>query len=231
MSLFYIKLFALLAMVIDHLGVFIFPDNIYFRLIGRLSFPLFAWAIANGAYHTKSTKKYLLRIFILAVISQFPYQFLFKTYGSIDPGLNILFTLSLGLLGIILIKKTGNVFVQFLIASFLSLFAILLRCDYGAFGVLSIIIFYSFYRSRIKTGLLYVFLVIVFYVFPVFLNNIFGNVFAVSYLNVIGLFSILSLFLVFSYNGKIGYKLKYLFYVFYPAHLLLFYLLKLFVLR
>jgi len=231
MTLFNIKIIALLTMVIDHFGVFIFPDNIYFRLIGRLSFPLFAWAIANGAIYTKNINKYLLRLFTLAIISQIPYQLLFNLWGIPESGLNILFTLSLGLLGIVLIKNTGNILIKFLIAFFLSLVAVLIKCDYGAFGVLSIIIFYSFYKNRIKTGLSYAFLVIVFYVFPVFGNKIIGNVINVSYLNILELFSTLSLFIVFSYNGKIGYRLKYLFYIFYPAHLLLFYLLKLFVLR
>lgn len=229
MTLFDIKIIALLTMVVDHLGVFVFPDNIYLRLVGRLSFPLFAWAIANGAYHTKNVYKYLLRLGLLGIISQVPYLLLFRAYGNKDPGLNILFTLSLGLVGIILIKKTSNYFVQIFIISLLLLFALLINTDYGIFGVLCVIFFYVYYNNRLKLAISYFILVTIFYLLPLFVNKLFGNIFGITYINLIELFSTLSLLIIFSYNEKIGYKLKYLFYVFYPVHLTIFYFMKLFL--
>ena len=227
MSLFWIKIIAILTMAVDHLGVFVFPENIYFRIIGRLSFPLFAWAIANGSIYSKDTKKYLLRLFVLAIISQIPYQLVFNSYGVTDPGLNILFTLSLGLLGIIFIKDTNNTIIHIFIASILSFVAFVINANYGAFGVLCIIFFYRFFGSNIKTSLSYIFLLLTFFlILPFSVSKNVGSVFEMSYMNFIQMFSTLSLFLICAYNKKIGYKLKYFFYLFYPLHLLFIYILK-----
>ena len=230
MSLFWIKIIAILTMAVDHLGVFVFPENIYFRIIGRLSFPLFAWAIANGSIYSKDTKKYLLRLFVLAIISQIPYQLVFNSYGVTDPGLNILFTLSLGLLGIIFIKDTNNTIIHIFIASILSFVAFVINANYGAFGVLCIISFYRFFGSRIKKSLSYIFLLLTFFlILPFSVSKNVSDIFEMSYMNFIQIFSIFSLFFICAYNNKVGHKMKYFFYLFYPLHLFFIFILKLFV--
>lgn len=229
MSLFSIKIIALLTMVVDHLGVFIFPNNIYLRLIGRLSFPLFAWAIANGAVHTRNIYRYLMRLSVLAVISQIPYVLIFRILGINEPGLNILFTFSLGLSAIILINKTKNTFFQILIIVLASLLALLLKTDYQIFGVLSVIAFFLFFNKPLIKGAAYFFLVSVFYIFPLYANRFAENVIKTSYLNIFELFSLLSIFIIAFYNNRKGKDLKLLFYIFYPAHLILLFLIKLFV--
>jgi len=260
---------ALIAMFLDHLGVFIFPNNIYLRSIGRLSFPIFAWAIANGSIYTRNIYKYLGRIFILAVISQIPYQLLFGYFGMSDPGLNILFTFSISLVGIIIFKKTNNKFVRIFSVIVLSLAAYFTNSDYGAFGVLSILIFYIYHPSRkamgispwmgakslslrsdfspdeargedtpsvssreihykntLKFSLSYLIIFFIFYISPILLNNLLGDTFEISYLNFIEIFSLVSLIFIAGYNGNVGYKMKYFFYLFYPMHLALLYLLR-----
>lgn len=216
-------------MFVDHLGVFVFPDQPFFRLVGRLSFPLFAWAIANGAYHTRNINKYLLRIFLMAVISQIPYQLIFRTSGVPSPGLNILFTFSLSLLAIILLNKTKKSFIKLLIVVFAALLALVLKTDYQAFGVFSVIVFYLFYNKPLFLGIAYFLLTNVFFLFPLFVNKFLGSVFEVSYINVFELVSITSVFIIALYNNKKGKDIRLLFYVFYPLHLLLLYLFKLFV--
>jgi len=218
-----IKMIAISSMFFDHLGVFLFPGDIYFRLVGRLSFPLFAWAIANGAHFTKNINKYLIRILILAFVSQIPYLLLFKTYGVDKPGLNILFTLALGLFGIILLNKFNNFLVRALIVSLLALFAILISVDYGAFGVLTIIVFYLYYEKPVKFSIFCTLLVTLFYLLPIVVNRYFGSIFNVSNVNILEIYSPLSLPIIAAYNKKLGYNLKYLFYIFYPLHLLLIY--------
>lgn len=227
MSLFVIKSIAIFTMLLDHIGVFFYPQNIYLRLIGRLSFPLFAWAIANGSIYTKNINKYFIRIFIFAVVSQIPYQLVFNEFGVTEPGLNILFTLSAGLLGIILFKKIKIFPFRLLIALILSILVTLIKSDYGIFGLLSIFVFYLFNNSKVKMGFLYSLLLVVFYLIPVFFNSLLGNIFTVSYLNILQIFSVLSLMFINLYDGKIGVKMKYFFYLFYPLHLTVIYLIKL----
>ena len=205
MNLFSIKLIAVVAMAIDHLGIFVFNDNFYFRLIGRLAFPLFAWAIANGGVYTKNIYKYLLRIFILAIISQVPYQLLFSYYGVDNPGLNILFTFSLALVGLIVFKKSRNIVLRICSATALSLVALVINADYGPFGVLA---------------------VFAFFVTPIFVNKLASNFFEVNYLNFMEILSVISLLFIASYNNQIGYKMKYVLYIFYPLHLALLYVIK-----
>ena len=73
----FIQCVAALTMLIDHIGAVFFPTVIGFRAIGRLSFPLFAFGIAQGVTYTSDFRKYFIRILIAAVISQPIYMKLF----------------------------------------------------------------------------------------------------------------------------------------------------------
>lgn len=69
MNVFAIKIFALITMLIDHLGYF-FPDYfpIYTRWIGRLAAPLFIFCMVQGIQYTHSRKSYLARLYISSII-------------------------------------------------------------------------------------------------------------------------------------------------------------------
>lgn len=81
-----LKLIAVLTMVIDHLGFLFFPEQEWMRAVGRLTMPIFAYAIARGYFYTRDSKRYLLRMGILAVISQLPYTLLFGQGENIQLG-------------------------------------------------------------------------------------------------------------------------------------------------
>src|SRR3989344_960795 len=100
MTAFHIKLIAIITMVIDHVGLYFFPDLLILRIIGRLSFPLFAWLIANGVHYSHNAKAYLTRIFLFALLSQLPYLLVNRQIDPRFAGLNIFFTLFLGLCAI-----------------------------------------------------------------------------------------------------------------------------------
>ena len=87
-----LKILAVIFMITDHIGAVFFPNAAIFRLVGRLSYPLFAFCIAQGLIHTRSKAKYSLRLFLFAVISQIPYFLAFdkKPFDK----LNVLFTFS-----------------------------------------------------------------------------------------------------------------------------------------
>ena len=108
-----IKYLAAFFMLLDHLALILIPNStviyIIFRSIGRLAAPLFFWAIAEGAFHTRNIYKYLYKILVLGTIFQLVYMaFLGDKINLINFLMsckNIFITLALGLGGIIAIKK------------------------------------------------------------------------------------------------------------------------------
>ena len=102
MSVLTIKLLAYLTMLVDHLGYMTYDTPL--RIIGRLSFPLFCFMLAEGARHTSNLYKYMTRVFIMGLMSEIPYNYAF--WGEIwhPESQNVMFTLALGLLAIAVIN-------------------------------------------------------------------------------------------------------------------------------
>ena len=109
---FQLKIIACIAMVIDHVGAVFYPHMEIFRIIGRLAFPIFAFFIAEGFFHTRSVKKYLARLGACAVVFQIPdwfsriYSAVFNVPGfGVNYKFNIFATLFFGLLAILLYDR------------------------------------------------------------------------------------------------------------------------------
>lgn len=115
-------------MAIDHAGIVFFPKVVIFRIIGRLSFPLFAWLLAQGEKYTRSFPRYLKRLVLLGLLSQ-PLYFLALS----GTRLNILFTLSLGLVTLRLSRQSND--WKYFIWILGIVLAELLDVEYGAYGV------------------------------------------------------------------------------------------------
>ena len=64
-----LKIIAVLAMLIDHVGKLFFPEVLFLQILGRLAFPIFAFFIAEGFYYTKNKVQYLFTILVFAVIA------------------------------------------------------------------------------------------------------------------------------------------------------------------
>ena len=77
-SAFVLKIIAVITMTIDHSGYLIFGGSSFMNFIGRIAFPIFAFQITEGYTHTHNLKKYFLRLFAFALISQIPFM-LFTT--------------------------------------------------------------------------------------------------------------------------------------------------------
>ncbi|ATW26050.1 TraX family protein [Candidatus Formimonas warabiya] len=220
MNGFQMKVLACACMFIDHVGVIFFPQEIFLRVIGRLSFPLFAWLLATGFLHTRNVFRYLRRLIFCAVLLQIPYSAYFKDFY-----LNIFFTLFLGLAAIYLYRATSNQVKGFGAVFLIALFSELIQADYGFYGVLSIFLFYFFYTDFKKMVLSQGLLNMVDLGLAAFaagwrLSNI-------SSVDLVQPFSLGALFFIFWYNGQRGRNLKYTFYIFYPAHLVFLYGIKL----
>ena len=101
-----LKLLALLTMLIDHIGYMFFPNEVLFRIIGRLAFPIFAYQIAMGYSKTSNLKRYTARLALFAFITQIPFSF-FNPNMSFNPiRLNVLFTFVTGI-GLLWIYDRG----------------------------------------------------------------------------------------------------------------------------
>lgn len=209
MSSLTLKIIAVVTMLVDHVGFLFFPEEEIFRIIGRISFPLFAFLIAEGFIKTKDVKEYLKRLSIFAVISQVPFFFFERVAGLSGIHLNILFTLALGVLTLLVITKVRNLPIKILGVLGLLTLAYFGNFSYGVYGVLSILGSYLFLKNR-KAG------IVTLSVLP-FLENI-----RLFLMNIIFLqfFAVFSLIPIYFYNGNQGPKISRLFfYWFYPVHM------------
>jgi len=218
---FLIKLVALLTMLIDHTGLYLIPDLLVLRIVGRLSFPLFAWLIANGAKHTKDINKYLARLFIFGIISQVPFL-LARNQIGISHGLNIMFTLFLGLLSIKTVSSKLGTYKKYLLVITIALIAHFTNVSYGLVGVFSVLGFYIYYKNKKMMILFQSFL----YIAVHYLLIAVGET-QLDSVTIMQLLALSALPLILFYNGESGPKLKYLFYVIYPLQFVVFYLLLL----
>jgi len=211
-------------MFIDHAGA-VFELDIWFRVIGRLAFPLFVYLIAEGCRHTKSMEKYLLRLGLFALISEIPFDMAFNR-GNINffANTNIFYTLFLGAASVYAfqyLKSLPNrLFLVFTPVPVLiaAMTAHTFSSDYHYIGVL--FIFFTALASEYKYLQL---LVIALFSFWLYLPGALQTSFAINPIPLYMLiFCLISIPIVAYANGKRGPSAKYLFYVAYPGHLLLF---------
>ena len=228
MNSFVLKIIACVCMFCDHFSNAVFGNVTFLNFIGRIAFPIFCFQIVQGYIHTHDIKKYILRLSLFALISQVPFMFFYHVVFD-SFAINVIFTLLFGLLAILIYDKY-NKFVG--ICSFLTLGTIAQIChfDYGFFGVFIIFMFYLLRNKKTAMSIFFILAVIVKYLIPVVQNGI-----PISYLFFGNKYSLLmyctclSLIPILFYNGKKGKDAKYLFYIFYPVHLLILALFRAFL--
>ena len=218
-----LKWIAIITMFIDHIGAAVVEKtwimdepygqtlDLVLRMIGRLAFPIFCFLMVEGFYHTRSRVKYLRNLFIFAIVSEIPFEISFL--GELVWGLrNVYWTLLIGFVMMMLIEKVRekeskyNILYMLLIVAACALLAELLHTDYSASGVLLIFILYKMRADRLAQCVL-------------------GGV-AMSW----EITAPIAFALLYLYNGVRRQKcLKYFFYAFYPAHLLLLYWVRLMI--
>lgn len=238
-----LKLIAAVSMLIDHIGCILFPFFDVFRIVGRLAFPIFAFCIAEGVRYTKNRLRYLLTIGGCAVVFQL--VFIIATGGNV---INIFGTFTLSICLCYLFDKTKNrKFGGFLIF-LLAVFAVytltrFVPFDYGFVGVLLPLSAYVFegqsVKDRVKADANGETPVLTLEKQEIPVNNV-GKwakllcfTLTLATLSALGgwniqYYSLLAVPILSLYNGQYGSKkFKWWFYIFYPAHLCLIYLISL----
>ncbi len=222
MSTFVLKFIAVIFMFVDHVK-YAFPScyNNFTLYFGRIAFPLFAFCSVQAYSHTSNISKYIKRLLIAGVISEIPFL-LFYRLPTIDSyGLNIEFTLALGLLAIFSFEKVEGKLKKWLIVIGICILAQVTHVDYQIFGILMIFSFYIFKDSKFKTFLASSLVVSGKYIYRIL---VYGKTSPIEYYIFNWICTMIPLFIVLFYNGKKGPSLKWFFYIFYPLHLLLLYL-------
>ena len=211
-----LKWIALITMTVDHVGAILYPEITVLRVIGRLSFPLFAYLLILGMESTRNMRNYFIRLFLFASISQVPF-FLALDYEPFAY-LNIFFTLSLGLLFVHFFKKASAYAIVPLLVSFI------LPIDYSIYGLAMIGCMYILTENT-RFGVAALVLLNVLFLVP--WNSQFLSIAAIP---LILLHKKGSLKIKREVNEKVAYPLwrKYFFYVYYPLHLALIYLINLY---
>lgn len=225
MSSFSLKIVACITMFIDHTGAVYDID--FFRIIGRIAFPIFAFLVAQSCKYTSNRKKYLLRLFTFALISEIPFNIMVNL-NAYNPKLvlfdpahqNIFFTLFLGALLIHLFeifikvindkpmsKKILYGILYATIFQFIAMSSIYLNTDYQLMGVSLIFMLYIIKKP------IYPIVIFSLIAYPFWINfNLFMFMLCFG--------ALVSFMFIDFYNGEKGRNAKWFFYSFYPIHIL-----------
>lgn len=136
LTAFHIKVLAALLMVVDHIGVVLEME--WLRIVGRFSFPLFAWLLAQGAKHTQNWQRYQRRLLILAIASQPIYALFIKSLLPLNP----VFQLWLGLILVRLVQQRRMTVLLWF--SFIGVATLFLEYHYYGIGLVYLISSYPF---------------------------------------------------------------------------------------
>lgn len=241
-----LKWIAIITMLIDHIGAVILMPLISIRMmqggsqsaelmtvytilrtIGRISFPIFCFLIVEGFFYTRDIRKYNIRLGLFALLSEIPFDL--ALFGKVfeTSHQNIFFTLAIGLFSISIFQKIRNdkTLAAFIIVLLGAAAAEMINTDYGAYGVLLIFIFYYFRKRPKQRFIAFVLLAIANVAFT-YIKAGYGFHPAMIAAVLPALLPVLALIPIQIYNGERGKQPKYFFYLFYPVHLLILYLIR-----
>lgn len=213
-----LKIIAMISMLLDHIGLVFFPQIRVLRYIGRLAFPIFAYMIAEGCRYTKNRKRYLGMIAGMALVFQIVY---FVFMNSLYQGILVNFAFSIATIftieSFIKNKKISNRILMLLFVCTVLFIYICLpgalkkygfNIDYGIWGLILPILVYFTPNKWLRAVFCGIWLIIM----------------SIVTAKTMQWWSLLTIPLFILYNEKRGGKnLKYVFYIFYPLHLVIIY--------
>lgn len=235
-SAFALHILAMGLMLCDHLWATVVPLPLL-GWLGRIAFPIFAYMLVEGYFHTRSLRRYALRLLLFALLSEIPFDVFYGGTVFYPFHQNVLWTLLLSLLCIYLIESTrrlGKRWLTALVVPAVALLGFLLgfltMIDYYGYGVLTVLVFYLF-RERKWTCLLGQILLLGYIHWEMMGGlsvpiRVFGTT---VYLVQQGT-ALLALIPIWLYRGRQGPHNRWtrlIFYTFYPLHMLILFLLQL----
>ena len=232
---FSLHIMAMLFMLCDHLWGTIITGNDWLTCIGRLTFPIYAFMIVEGYFHTKNLKKYVLRLFLFAVISEIPFNLAMGSSLFFPIHQNVLwsFLISIGFIHWNEKVKEKQLWKRILVGLATIcigyLVGIITFVDYYNAGIFTVLVFY-FFRGKKWWCYLGQFICLWYINFEMlgglsYEIDILGQTYFIARQGL----ALLALIPIWLYKGKQGYHskpLQYFYYVFYPLHLLILGLLK-----
>lgn len=221
---FHLKILAIVAMTANHAAyIFYFqlPAEVLgvFFTVGGLTFPIMAFLLVEGYNHTSSFRKYATRLLVFALVSEVPfYLFLAQEF-------NVLFTLLLGLIALKLYDDWGPGSAKFWLAFAAIVFASDF-CDWGIIGPIMILMMRAI-PDRRKRVIFPILLVMAAIGMPNLMYAIAAaSTIALPFALYAFVGSGLDIPMLLSYNGQRGRPMKWFFYAYYPAHILVLGLVK-----
>ncbi|WP_027626393.1 TraX family protein [Clostridium lundense] len=217
---FQLKVLMVIIMFIDHVGEFIPGSPLWLRYIGRLAAPVFFYLLVEGFFYTSSKKRYMKRLFIggaIMLVGSSILMYIFKRPVKIFNNIFLSMGFSIALLTAIEWKKKS-------VEKTLPSFAIMATCiamlftEGSIFMTLMVLIFYHYRNNKSKMCIFYILLSLTILSNPA--ESIYNSLFVVNYQWMM----VFSLPFILMYNGERGKKAKYFFYIFYPVHIWILYI-------
>lgn len=223
-----LKLVACITMFIDHFGHAIVPGlpvpymvELYYacRIIGRIAFPIYAFLLCEGMRYTRNPQNYILRLGVGILLAELPFDILFE--GGISWATqSVMVTLTLGALMLFCLQKAEKKWMKLLIVLLFGILADLARSDYGGWGIAMIAAFAVLdHLPVLALGILLINAVMPSVVIPFFSINLSVQTFGAVAMVPISLYS----------GRKLtrSRALQWVFYLFYPVHLLILWMILL----
>ena len=217
-----LKSIACVTMLIDHVGAVLLPQFIFLRYIGRIAFPIYCFLLVEGVHYTKDPKQYGLRLGLGVLLSELPFDL--ALFGGLTPYYqSVMLTLLIGFLMAMCMKYTRNIFLKTLMVIPFAMAADWLRTDYGGMGVILIALFVL---TRDPPGARWIQLagmVPILWMMGGLWFRIAGVLVPVEML------ALLAMIPIGFYSGRkatASRGVQNAFYLFYPVHLLILYLVK-----
>ena len=219
-----LKLIACVTMLIDHVGAVLFPQYISLRVIGRIAFPIYCFLLAEGVFYTKSPKRYAMRLGVGAVLSELPFDL--ALFGGITLRYqSVMITLLLGFFMGVLMKRARQLHWQVLLIMPFAIIAQWLNTDYGGWGIVLIALFVLSRDLPHRLILQTIGMAVICYLMDSYVMSIAG-------LRVpIEMFALTAMVPIALYSGEKmsnSKMLQWAFYLFYPVHLTVLFLIWVF---
>ena len=232
---FALHIIAMIFMLMDHMWATVITGNSWMNWVGRIAFPIFAFMIVEGYFHTGDFKKYIKRLLILALISEIPFN-LMHTASIINPlSQNVIWTFLIALFCIRMIervrtkgKKTATFFSAVGITVLGFLMGFVGMVDYFGFGVITVLLFYFTHERKWYNYLIQ--LAVLYWINGILIGgmDIPLHIGTMEFFLSTQTFAIFALPFIWLYNGEQGFHnraIQYSFYYFYPVHIFVLYLI------